>query len=90
MAPFLQGLVDLEGERPAVYRIVKDLLCETRKQPECVNKLVHNLHTSVGGFWDWTRLFRDSEHEKQHLGMLLGFLSAVVAPRPAIGKPPLF
>lgn len=77
VAPFLQGLVDLDGERPAVYRAVKDLLVETKKQPTCIQSLVHNLHHVVGGFWDWNKLFRDPEHERQHLAMLLGFLVAV-------------
>ena len=51
-----------------------------RKQPNCIQNLVHNLHHVVGGFWDWNRLFRDPEHERQHLAMLLGFLVAVAAP----------
>lgn len=80
VAPFLQGLVDLDGERPAVYRAVKDLLAQTRKQSNFVSVLVHKLHTVVGGFWDWNRLFRDPEHEQQHLAMLLGFLAQVAAP----------
>ena len=80
VAPFLQGLVDLDGERPVVYRAVKDLLAQTRKQSNCVSVLMHKLHTVVGGFWDWNRLFRDPEHEQQHLAMLLGFLNQVAAP----------
>ena len=51
VAPFLQGLVDLDGERPAVYRAVKDLLAQARKQSNFVSVLVHKLHTVVGGFW---------------------------------------
>ena len=51
-----------------------------RKQPTCIQSLVHNLHHVVGGFWDWNKLFRDPEHERQHLAMLLGFLVAVAAP----------
>ena len=85
VAPFLQGLVDLDGERPAVYRAVKDLLAQARKQSNFVSVLVHKLHTVVGGFWDWNRLFRDPEHEQQHLAMLLGFLAQVAAPW---SKPP--
>lgn len=39
--------------------------------------LVRNLHGIVGGYCEWSRLFRDPEHEVQHLAMLLGFLIQV-------------
>eukprot|EP00438_Fugacium_kawagutii_P032024 Skav203161 [mRNA] locus=scaffold371:75449:76379:+ [translate_table: standard] len=87
VAPFLQGLVDLEGQRPSVYRAVRDLLAETRKQEDWVSVLVRNLNHTAGGaskLWDAARLFRDPQHERQHLVMLLGFLKAIAATRPEL------
>lgn len=82
VAPFLQGLEDIEGRRPSVYRAVRDLLAETRKQHDWVSVLVRNLNHTAGGaskLWDAARLFRDPQHERQHLVMLLGFLKAIAA-----------
>ncbi|CAK9036152.1 EF-hand domain-containing protein, partial [Durusdinium trenchii] len=77
VAPFLAGLVDLDSERPGVYRAVKDILLQAKKEPQFVTMLVRNLHGIVGGYCEWSRLFRDPEHEVQHLAMLLGFLIQV-------------
>ena len=77
VAPFLSGLVDLDSNKPSVYRVVKEILIQAKKQPQFVTLLVPHLHGIVGGYCEWNRLFRDSEHEIQHLAMLLGFLTQV-------------